>query len=164
MAAHSSDQISISDRSQAGAPFAGTSRLLLAIVVIATIGFGIAAYLTYEHYAGLGGLLCLGARSGHSSCATVQSSSYSEIAGVSVAVLGLIGYAGILGSLLIRGELGRALGFAIALVGFAFSAYLTYRELFTIHAICEWCVTSAVCMTILAVLTAVRFLRAEPDS
>jgi vitamin K epoxide reductase family protein len=60
-----------------------------------------------------------------------------------------------------RGELARAAGFATALVGFGFSAYLTYRELFTIHAICQWCVASAVLMTALVVLTGVRFLR-EP--
>jgi uncharacterized membrane protein len=79
-----------------------------------------------------------------------------------VAVLGLLGYIGILGSLMIRGELGRIAGFAIALTGFSFSLYLTYRELFTIKAICQWCVASAVLMTILAVLTAIRVLREEP--
>ena len=40
--------------------------------------------------------------------------------------------------------------------------YLTYRELFTIKAICQWCVSSAVLMTILVVLTAIRVLREEP--
>ena len=38
---------------------------------------------------------------------------------------------------------------ALTLGGFGFSAYLTYREIFSIHAICEWCATSAVIMTIL---------------
>ena len=61
-----------------------------------------------------------------------------------------------------RGELGRVAGFAIALIGFGFSMYLTYRELFTIKAICQWCVSSAVLMTVLAVLTAIRALRYEP--
>jgi uncharacterized membrane protein len=41
--------------------------------------------------------------------------------------------------------------------------YLTYRELFTIEAICQWCVGSAVLMTVLAILTVVRLLKAEPD-
>ena len=36
--------------------------------------------------------------------------------------------------------------------------YLTYRELFTIHAICQWCVSSAVVMTIVVVLTLFRWL------
>ena len=79
-----------------------------------------------------------------------------------MAVLGLVGYIGILGSLLVRGELGRIAGFAIALIGFGFSMYLTYRELFTIKAICQWCVSSAVLMTMLAILTAIRVLREEP--
>jgi len=41
-----------------------------------------------------------------------------------------------------------------------FSGYLTYRELFTIHAICQWCVASAVVMTVLCVLSVLRYLRA----
>jgi uncharacterized membrane protein len=69
----------------------------------------------------------------------------------------------ILGSLALRGELGRMIGFAVALIGFGFSAYLTYRELFTIHAICQWCVGSAVLMTALVVLSGVRFLRTAPE-
>jgi uncharacterized membrane protein len=79
-----------------------------------------------------------------------------------VALLGLLGYIGIVGSVFIRGELGRIAGFAIALIGFGFSMYLTYRELFTIKAICQWCVSSAVLMTLLAILTAVRVLREDP--
>ena len=45
--------------------------------------------------------------------------------------------------------------------GFGFSAYLTSRELFSIHAICEWCASSAVIMTILVCLAVWRFLRGE---
>jgi uncharacterized membrane protein len=42
--------------------------------------------------------------------------------------------------------------------------YLTYRELFTIKAICQWCVSSAVIMTVLVILTAIRAVRAEADA
>ncbi len=100
-------------------------------------------------------MLCLSS----GGCETVQASRWAKLDGIPVSVLGLIGYIGILGSLAIRTELGRAGGFAIALIGFGFSMYLTYRELFTIKAICQWCVGSAVLMTLLAVITAVRFLR-----
>jgi uncharacterized membrane protein len=132
-------------------------RLRIAILVLTLIGVGIAGYLTYVHYEGLK-VLCLSS----GGCETVQASRYAKLDGVPVAVLGLLGYIGILGSLLIRGETGRVAGFAIALIGFGFSMYLTYRELFTIKAICQWCVSSAVIMTILAVLTAIRALREEP--
>jgi len=138
------------------------STLTLAILIIAVIGLGDASYLTYVHYNGLQGLICLGAHHGHSSCETVQSSVYSKLDGVPVALLGLIGYVALLLSLLVRGELGRAAGFGVTLIGFGFSAYLTYREIFTIKAICEWCVGSAVCLTVLLILTGVRFLRSDP--
>jgi uncharacterized membrane protein len=138
-------------------------RLLTAIIALSVIGVGVASYLVYIHYAKVNPL-CVGGHHGHSSCLTVQSSSYAKLAGIPVALLGLIGYIMILASLAIRTDSGRAIGFAIALTGFGFSLYLTYREIFTIKAICEWCVSSAILMMLLTILTAVRFLRSEPDS
>ena len=140
---------------------AGTStdrRLRIAIGVISLIGIGIGAYLTYVHYAGINVVCAF-----HGGCEKVQTSSYSKLDGVPVATLGLAGYIAILLTLWIRGEAGRAAGFGLALVGFLFSMYLTYRELFTIKAICQWCVASAVLMTVLAILTAIRVLRTEPE-
>ena len=131
-------------------------RLRIAIGVLCLIGIGVAGYLTYTHYAKIK-VIC-----GTGGCETVQSSVYSKLAGVPVAVLGLAGYIGILFSLAIRNELGRAAGFGIALVGFLFSMYLTYREAFTIHAYCYWCLSSATLMTILTILTTIRFLKADP--
>jgi len=133
-------------------------RLFIAILVLTLIGIGVAGYLTYTHYEGLN-VVCLSS----GGCETVQKSVYSKLAGVPVAVLGLAGYIGILLSLAIRNELGRIAGFGIALIGFLFSMYLTYREIFTIKAICQWCVSSAVLMTILTVLTAIRALRVESE-
>jgi uncharacterized membrane protein len=127
------------------------AKLRIAIGVLSVIGIAIGTYLTYTHYAGLH-VLCLSS----GGCETVQHSRYSKLEGVPVATLGLAGYIGILISLGIRGEMGRALGFALALVGFLFSMYLTYREAFTIHAYCQWCLGSATVMTLLAILTAIR--------
>ena len=61
-------------------------------------------------------------------------------------MVGLVGYTGLLLSASLRGEVGVYLGFLVALVGTLFSAYLTYLEVFVIHAICEWCVASAALM------------------
>ena len=130
--------------------------LTIATAVLCLIGIGIASYLTYVHYAGLK-VLCLSS----GGCETVQASKYAKLDGIPVAVLGLAGYVTILLSLAVRGDLGRAAGFGIALIGFLFSMYLTYRELFTIKAICQWCVGSAVLMTLLVILTAVRVLRED---
>ena len=147
----------VSARKQSPGAEATDRRLRIAVLVLSVIGIGIAGYLTYVHYAGLK-VLCLSS----GGCETVQSSRYAKLDGIPVAVLGLAGYIGLLLSLTIRGELGRIAGFAIALTGFGFSMYLTYRELFTIQAICQWCISSAVLMTVLAVLTAIRALREEP--
>ena len=132
-------------------------RLVIAIAVVSVIGIAVATYLTYTHYAGLN-VVC--PVSG--GCETVQKSVYSKLAGIPVAALGLAGYIAILLSLGIRNELGRAAGFGIALIGCLFSLYLTYREIFTIKAICPWCVSSAVMMTLLTILTAIRLSRVAP--
>jgi uncharacterized membrane protein len=136
--------------------FPATDRLTLAIIALCVLGIADAGYLTYVHYAGLK-VLCLAS----GGCETVQASRYAKLGGIPVALLGLIGYIAILATLAVRNELGRAATFGVALVGFGFSMYLTYRELFSIHAICQWCVASAVLMTALAVLTAIRFIRAD---
>ena len=91
----------------------------------------------------------------------MQSSSYADVAGVPVALLGLIGYVAILLAVVLPGEAARMAAFSMALVGFGFSLYLTYLELFEIDAICQWCVASAVVMTVLAVLTAMRLVASD---
>ena len=127
-----------------------------AVIVLSLLGAGIAGYLTWVHYAGLE-VVCL---AGGGGCEKVQSSDYAELAGVPVALLGLLGYVGILGSvLLLPDETGRLASGFLALVGFGFSMYLTWAELFRIHAICQWCVASACVMTVLAVVSVARVLR-----
>jgi uncharacterized membrane protein len=131
--------------------------LRITMIVLTTIGLGVASYLTYVHYADINPVCT------SSSCLKVQTSVYSKLAGVPVAVLGLIGYVAILGSLLIpESETSRLATLMFTLAGFGFSAYLTYRELFSIHAVCEWCASSATIMTILMCLSVWRFLRGEP--
>jgi uncharacterized membrane protein len=125
-----------------------------ASIVLAALGLAIAVYLTYVHYNGLK-VLCLSS----GGCETVQASRYAKLGGVPVAVIGLIGYASILLSLMVRGENGALLTLALVVVGWGFSAYLTYRELVTIDAICQWCVGSAVIMTLLLAVSVIRFLR-----
>jgi uncharacterized membrane protein len=125
--------------------------------VLALLGVGIAGYLTWVHYAGLQPF-CVG---GGGSCERVQSSRWSELAGVPVAVLGLGGYLLLLGSLLLPEETGRSAAALLALVGAGFSAWLTYVELAKIDAVCQWCAASAVIMVLLAVISVIRLLRVD---
>jgi uncharacterized membrane protein len=121
-------------------------------LVIAVIGVGVATYITIADSGG-GAPACL---AGGGGCETVASSSYSHLLGINVAVFGIAGYVALLIAALLRGDGARIAGFGLALVGFGFSAYLTYLELFTIEAICQWCVTSAGLMTVLLALNATR--------
>jgi uncharacterized membrane protein len=113
--------------------------LRVVLGVLAAAGLLISAYLSWVHFVGVDPV-CVGGSGG---CETVQSSRYATVLGVPVAVLGIIGYAGLLLSAAMRSEVGVYLGFLFALVGTLFSAYLTYLEIFVIHAICQWCVASA---------------------
>ena len=119
------------------------------MIALTVVGLGVASYLTIIHYAGINPLC---GRNG-GSCEIVQTSEYSKLVGVPVALIGLIGYVAILASLLApESETTRFATVGFTVVGFGFSAYLTYRELFSIHHICEWCVSSAVIVTVLMCL------------
>jgi uncharacterized membrane protein len=124
------------------------------MIVLAVVGIGVAGYLTYVHYAGIKPACTAG-----QSCIKVQTSVWSKVDGVPVALIGLIGYIAILASLLApdRDET-RMATLGLTLVGFAFSAYLTYREGHSIHAYCEWCLSSAVIMTVLFGCSIWRFV------
>ena len=126
-----------------------------ASALVAVAGLAIAGYLTAVHYAG-GEPVCAIAHG----CATVQKSHYAELLGVPVALLGLLGYVGILAALVRDGEQGRTAAAFLSLAGFGFSAWLTYVEVARLDAICIWCVGSAICMTLLAGLSAVRLVAA----
>jgi uncharacterized membrane protein len=122
-----------------------------AIAALAVLGLAISAYLTWVHYAGIEPVC-----SSISDCERVQSSDYAELAGIPVAVLGVVGYAALLVSL--RGPV--ELTVLLAYIALLFSAYLTWAELFRIDAICQWCVASALVSLGIAALATLEALRA----
>jgi uncharacterized membrane protein len=124
---------------------------------VALMGLGIAIYLTIVHYTG-GAPVCAIAHG----CETVQKSRYAEVAGIPVALLGALGYLAILATLTRNSEAARTATAFLAIAGLGFSAYLTYVEVFELHAICIWCVGSAICMLALTGLTATDLLRSDP--
>jgi uncharacterized membrane protein len=134
------------------APAEGTLRGIATF--LATFGIGVATYIAIADSGG-GSPVCI---AGGHGCQTVAESAYSHLLGINVSVFGIVGYVALLVSALLRGDGARMAGFAFALVGFGFSLYLTYLELFTIDAICQWCVASAVLMTLLFVANSVRML------
>ena len=134
------------------APAEGTLRGIATF--LASFGVGVATYIAIADSGG-GSPVCV---AGGHGCQTVAESSYSHLAGVNIAVFGIAGYVVLLACALLRGDAPRMVGFAVSLVGFGYSLYLTYLELFTIDAICQWCVASAFLMTLLFAANATRML------
>ncbi len=134
-------------------------RLRAVVMVLSLAGAGIAAYLTVAHFAHVQ-LAC--ATGG---CETVQTSRYSEVAGVPVAAVGLAGYLVLAWTGAARGELARALGFAAALTGFAVAMVLLYVQARVLHAFCQWCLASDAILVLLLLPTLLRAWRgARPDA
>jgi uncharacterized membrane protein len=92
-------------------------------------------------------------------CFTVNTSRYSELFGIPVAIFGLATYLLIIAILLLKSrseflrENGTMAIFGISLIGVIYSAYLSYLEEYVIHAWCPYCVVSAIMITIIFVLS-----------
>jgi uncharacterized membrane protein len=127
-------------------------RLRAAIAATAAVGAGIAGYLTVVHYAHVSPICSTGG------CEQVQRSSYAELAGVPVALLGLVSYLGLIASAAIRGLAAAFAGALVALVGVAFSGYLLWAQLGPIGAICQWCLGNDVVVSVVAALCVARML------
>jgi uncharacterized membrane protein len=132
-------------------------RLRPLIAGAAVVGGAIAAYLTVVHYSHISPICTTGG------CEKVQQSSYAKAAGIPVAVLGLVAYAGVLVTAAVRGLPAALAGAVIGLVGLAFSGYLLWAQLARIHAICQWCIGNDVVIVVVAVLCVARVLT-EPEA
>jgi uncharacterized membrane protein len=118
------------------------------LAVLGLPGSAVAAYLTYSHWAdrptACGGI---------GECELVQTSEYSDIAGVPVALLGLLYFVAMAFLALARInpikwmadvlEWAQPAALSMALAATAFVAYLAYVELFVLEAICIWCMALA---------------------
>jgi uncharacterized membrane protein len=142
-------------------------RLPLVMAGLGALGLAVALYLTSVHYSNVP-LVCLGT----TGCEEVNRSIYSEVAGVSVALLGAGAYAVVLAALwaerraVLKRQEALLVQFGVALAGALYTLYLTYVELFVLGAVCIWCVISALTITTLAALAFVRlreFVEAEAE-
>jgi uncharacterized membrane protein len=126
----------------------------MSTALLSLTGLFISAYLYLYKIGRIGTLAC-----GTGGCETVQQSEWSRFAGVEVSLWGVIGYAGLLALSLAALQPGlaarrwpAAVLAMLAGIGVAFTAYLTYLELFVIHAICRWCVGSGAIIVAILVM------------
>jgi uncharacterized membrane protein len=132
-----------------------------AIAMLALVGFFVALYLWFYKIGVIGDLKC-----GTGSCEFVQASRYAWLLGQPVALYGVVGYLALVVIALIGLQPGRLANpgpmrwlAALSVIGFAFTLYLTYLELFVIHAVCRWCIGSAVIMTLITAIAVPAALR-----
>lgn len=131
-----------------------TKRMIVAALALA--GIFISLYLTLYKIGVIGELSC-----SIGSCETVNLSKWSRFLGLPVAAWGLFFYVDVF-AIALMGTMPRFENEPIislvltaeAAVGVLFTAWLTYLELAVIHAICIWCVTSAVVVTLIFLTSA----------
>ena len=118
------------------------------ILVLGLLGLVDATYLTYSNLSG-GGLTC--PLTG--GCDIVTTSSYSHIAGVPIALLGMLYYlsVSVLALLIVRTKDTKSFRFIFYLssLAFLFSLYLTYVQFFVLRTLCQYCLTSVIISTLI---------------
>src|SRR5215212_8640895 len=117
----------------------------MSAALLSLTGFFVSAYLYLYKIGRIGTLAC-----GTGACETVQQSPWSRVAGIEVSLIGMLGYVALLAVSLATLQPTVAerrwpttLLLLLAAGGLGFTLYLTYLELFVIHAICRWCLGSA---------------------
>ena len=134
--------------------------LYKASMILVVIGILVSSYMTIYKLTN-NNSMCLGS----GDCSTVNASKYSEIYGIPVGLVGVAGYASILVMLLLenRNDLLRRNAtlfiFGLSLTGFLFTLYLIYIEFAILKAVCPFCLTSQVVMTIIFVISVIRLIR-----
>lgn len=130
------------------------------VSVLSLIGVFVAVYLLLWKIGVLGRLAC-----GSTGCDTVQTSQYSDFLGIPVALYGVGGFIFMFAVSLVGlqprwlGRKGPTLLLVVSSgVGVVFSAYLTYLEAFVINAWCQWCVASAVIVSLVFIVSLVGLL------
>jgi uncharacterized membrane protein len=139
-----------------------TKKLNWVSMILAVIGILDSVYLLIykitNNYA-----MCLGS----GDCSTVNASRYSTIYGIPVSLLGILAYLAILIFLILEfrnlfsSDNSNLLVFGISLVGVLFSAYLTYIEFYVIHAVCPFCIVSAIVITLIFIISIIKLVKAS---
>ncbi len=132
-------------------------RATLALVIV---GLLVSIYMTIYKVTS-NDSMCLGS----GDCSTVNASRYSEVNGIPVAAVGVIGYLAILAVHYFEDRSsffkknGTLMIFGMALTGFLFTVWLIYVELVLLKAICPFCVASQVVMTLIFILAIIRLVK-----
>ena len=133
-------------------------------VALVVVGLLVSIYMTIYKVTS-NDSMCLGS----GDCSAVNASKYSEVNNIPVAVFGMVGYAAILAVHFFENrnrffkQNSTLMIFGMALTGFIFTVWLIYVEIALIKALCPFCVTSQVAMTIIFIIAVMRLIK-QPQS
>ena len=134
-------------------------------IIITLIGLAVSIYMTIFKLTG-NETMCIG----NGGCSIVNESPYAAIYGIPVAAFGVGGYLAILVVFILEKKAGAffkqnatMVNFGLTLIGFLFTLYLIYLEIFVIKALCPFCLTSQIAMTILFVISVIRLIQQPSD-
>ncbi len=121
-------------------------------IVLAVLGFSDATWLAIKHFTQT--IVPCSLTHG---CELVTTSQYSLILGIPVALLGSLYYFTLIFGTIISLESKKERIFRLitrfSLAGFLMSLWFLFAQIFLIHAICQWCLGSAITSTLLFVLS-----------
>lgn len=130
-----------------------------ASIALAVVGLVLSGYLSYVHY-NIDALVC-----GTGGCELVQTSEYSEMFGIPIALYGVLMFVVVISGIILREMRSETTDLVstgilmILLTAVLYWAYLTYLEVNVIHAICQWCVASSLVTLALLIVEAIRWYR-----
>jgi uncharacterized membrane protein len=138
--------------------------LYRASVALVVVGLAVSIYMTIYKVLNADAM-CLGS----GDCSTVNASRYSEVNGIPVALIGILGYLAILATHYFENrnrffkQNSTLMIFGMALTGFVFTVWLIYVEVAILKALCPFCVTSQTAMTLIFMIAVMRLIR-QPQS
>jgi vitamin-K-epoxide reductase (warfarin-sensitive) len=136
-----------------------TRRILLLIALLASGGVLVSSVSLHHHYGTSATSYCDVGE--NFNCDIVNRSTYSTLAGIPVAAIGIIGYLAMLTLATVyrsKAEVPAVLAVA-SLAGLAFALYLTYIEGFVLAAWCVLCLSSLALIFSIAVLSSTLWMR-----
>ena len=142
-------------------------KLFLAISILAVLGIAVSSVSLDHHFRKSKTTYCDFGQSFN--CDIVNRSEYSSVAGVPVALIGILGYAALLAFATFYREKAETPGILLlgSIAGLGFALYLTYIEKYVLFAWCILCLTSLAVIfsiTVLSVTLLMRSMRRLPTS
>jgi len=136
------------------------NRLTQVAIALTIIGFLVSIYMTIYKLTS-NDAMCIGS----GDCHTVNASKYSEVNGIPVSMVGIVGYASLFGVLWLERkpgffkDNGTMIFFGLSLIGFFFTIWLIFVEVVLLKAYCPFCITSQISMILIFILSVIRVVQ-----